>query len=97
MGMGHIIFETDCLNLQHTITSNVFDDAAVGVLFRDVRCLLQLSFLTHAVMHCTRTCNKPAHELASLGAAGAYGSQVLWLSDVPSDVLRLVAGDSVES
>lgn len=33
LGMGHVIFETDCLNQQHAITSN----APLGVLFRDAR------------------------------------------------------------
>lgn len=97
MGVGHAIFETDCLNLKEAMIGRGFDDAPLGVLFRDVRCMLQLNFSSVSVKHCVRVCNKPAHELAALGVREVHGNHAVWLTDLPLSIQRLVAGDLAES
>lgn len=67
-GMGRVIFETDCLNLQQAISSTAQDRGPLGVLFREAKFLLQLGFIEYKIMYCPRTCNLPAHVLAAIGS-----------------------------
>lgn len=93
IGIGRVVFETDCVILKHALANMSLDNASYGVLVREARYLLRLNFIDYSVEYCPRDCNKPAHELASLGLGSVYGDHMLWLSDYPSSVTRLVAGD----
>lgn len=53
MGVGHAIFETDCLNLKEATTGRGFDDAPLGALFREVCSMLQLNFSSLCRALCT--------------------------------------------
>ena len=66
-GMGRVIFETDCLGLAQAINSTVHDRSNLGVVFREATYLLPTSFNKWSIVHCPRDCNKPAHELATIG------------------------------
>jgi hypothetical protein len=94
LGFGRIIIATDCQNLQRAITSSEFDLAELGVLFCEVKFLLQTEFIEHRVIFVPRVCNKPAHELATLGLNGVSNEHQVWLDQVPVDVSRALYGDS---
>ncbi|KAE8785543.1 hypothetical protein D1007_40705 [Hordeum vulgare] len=44
-GMGRVIFETDCSNLQQAISSTAQDRGPLGILFREAKFRLQLGFI----------------------------------------------------
>lgn len=94
-GMGKVVFETDCLGLVRAMKSKMFDRSPLGVVFRETRFLLQLGISEWSIIHCPRTCNVPAHELAAIGRSGAYGDQHVWLAHLPSVVNVAVAADVV--
>jgi hypothetical protein len=86
LGVGRVIFESDCLNLVTAVTTSDYSLSPIGVLLNDLRYQLRMSFIDASVVYAPRSCNKPAHELAALGVGVA--EQTLWLSDY-----RLVTGD----
>jgi hypothetical protein len=96
-GMGRVIFATDCASLQHAATTTELDRAPLGTLFREVKYLLSMGFIEHQIIFCPRLCNKPAHLLASYGVREIHGSHSMWLTDLPDDVARAVAGDLAAS
>ena len=97
MGICRVIVATDSLNLKQALTSNSFDHARLGHLFLDIKYRLTMEFHDYVVEYCPRACNKPAHCLAALGIRESGTDQLLWLSDYPDDVSRLVADDFVVS
>ncbi|KAI4982352.1 hypothetical protein ZWY2020_022844 [Hordeum vulgare] len=90
--MGRVIFETDCTNLQHAISSSAQDRGPLGILFREAKFRLQFGFLEWQVVYSPRMCNIAAHVLAASGMVGDFDSQV-WLYNLPNDVTRGVAAD----
>jgi hypothetical protein len=44
-----------------------------------------------------RVCNKPAHELAAMGVGEVHDNHVIWTSNFPTNVTRLVTGDCAVS
>lgn len=63
---------------------------------RDAKFHISLDFIDVSVVHCPRECNRPAHELAALGAGQIHGDHMLWLTNYLNTVGRLVAHDLVE-
>lgn len=92
-GMDRVIFETDCLPIKQAIASSSSDRSALGVLFREAKCQLQLGFIDQSVVYCPRTCNTPAHVLATYDCRNYLYGQHVWLSGFPCDVTRVVAAD----
>jgi ribonuclease HI len=92
-GMGKIIFSTDCMILKQAMESTVYDLSSLGSLVVHIKFLLATSFISFKFEHVPRACNKPAHELAALGARGELDSFALWFEDLPPDVCNMVAGD----
>lgn len=91
-GMGRVIFATDCLNLKQALCSDIADHAALGILFREAKFILQTSFFEFKVVHCNRKCNVPAHLLANLGTSASMEGQV-WLTNLPPNVNAAVVDD----
>jgi hypothetical protein len=56
-----------------------------------------MGFIEHQIIFCPRLYNKPAHVLASYGVMEIHRSHSTWLTDLPDDVARAVAGDLAAS
>ncbi|KAE8770297.1 hypothetical protein D1007_57989 [Hordeum vulgare] len=84
-GMGSIILETDSQILAKALGGTEFDLTPEGIIFRDLRSFIRLSFISVDVCFAQRGCNKLAHELAALGS-GQVAECVVWLDYVPDSV-----------
>jgi hypothetical protein len=96
-GMGKVIFATDCSCLKLAISSDEYDCAPLGTLFREIKFLLRMGFIEYRIEYCPRLCNKPAHVLASIGAQEVEDDHTLWLTDLPDDVSHTVVDNIVAS
>jgi hypothetical protein len=92
-GIGRPVFATDCLVLKQAVNSNDYDDAPLGALFREVKYNLWLNFIDYRVIYVHRSCNKPAHELAALGAAEPQSYHNVWVENYPIAVTSAMSGD----
>jgi hypothetical protein len=78
------------------LSSNIYDDAQGGSLFREIKFLLGINFIDFRIVHASRVCNNVAHSLATLGSKLNVGSMVIWHDgEVPEDVIPLLAVDLV--
>lgn len=93
LGMGNVIFETDCLILKHALVGSEYDFASFDVLVREAKSNLILGFLSSQVEYCPRSCNSAAHVLAAKGALRSRSSPCFWLDCFPDYVVSAVAGD----
>ena len=84
---------TGCLTLQQSIVSMFVDQAKLGNLFREAKYQLRLGFMEYKVLFQSRECNVPAHMSARHGAGLALDSERVWLTNLPPDVISVVAGD----
>lgn len=91
--MGRVLFEMDSLILHQAVTSNSYDFAPLGQMFRKIKTKLSTQFLRAGVVHVLRDGNKPAHVLAAMGAGLASGEIRMWLDSFPADVTRYVTGN----
>jgi hypothetical protein len=95
-GIHKVELETDCLTMKVALSSNIYDDAQGGSLFREIKILLGINFIDFRIVHASRVCNNVAHSLATLGSKLNVGSMVIWHDDeVPEDVISLLAADLV--
>ncbi|KAI5012184.1 hypothetical protein ZWY2020_024318 [Hordeum vulgare] len=69
-GMGRVIFETDCSNLQQAIYSTTQDRGPLGILFREAKFRLQLGFIEWQVVYSPGMRNTAAHVLAARSMVG---------------------------
>lgn len=97
LGVGGVLFETDSIILVNAMTSNEFDYAPLGNLFRELKLKLLTEFIHASVVHVTRDYNKPDHVLAALDAGLVNGDSRQWFDNYPDDVTHAVTGDSVVS
>ena len=67
LGMGKVIFETDCINLQQAMNSSNYSMSTIGNLISDMQFRLRMDFIEARVVYVSRNCNKPAQELAVWG------------------------------
>jgi hypothetical protein len=93
LGVGRVIFETDCLVLEQTLGSTTYDHASVGILFSELKFRMCTHFIEDHIIHVLRDCNKPAHLLAALCTSVNHGGHSMWTSNYPDDVTRAVTGD----
>jgi hypothetical protein len=56
-----------------------------------------MNFIEARVVFSPRVCNKPAHELAAMGVGEVPDNHVIWTSNFPTNVTRLVTGDCAVS
>jgi ribonuclease HI len=89
-GVTHVLIESDSQNLVRAMQSTEFDRAPEGIIYRDLRLYMQLSFNSFEFTFAPRTCNKIAHELAAYGAS-RQDILTLWPESLPNDVLVSVA------
>lgn len=88
-GISQVIIESDSTNLVSAIQTSQFDQAPDGVIFRGIREVLSLQFVSVLFSSVprsrSRSCNQCAHELAQ---AGLVRDWVNRLSDmIPSQTL----------
>jgi hypothetical protein len=62
-------------------------------MIEDMKFRLRLNFVDARVVYAPRSCNKPAHELAAWSVQGGLTEHVIWTTDLPTSVTRLVTGD----
>ena len=94
MGCQKVILEPDAVALKQAITSDLYDYSSLGVLFKEIRAVLQSAFQSCKVETCPRACNISAHCLAAHGVCMERKSYQIWLDPFPSHVKKLVAGES---
>ena len=92
MGCQNLILETDASILRQALTSDMYDNADLGNLFRDMRLLIRLSFKCCIIQNCPRTCNIVAHQLAAYGAVQEREAYQVWLDPFPTAVKNVIAG-----
>jgi hypothetical protein len=97
LSVGRAVFEMDCINLQQAMMMTSYDYGPLGILISGLKFRLRLNFLEATVIYAPRSCNRPAHELASLGVEVVDGEHVSCMSNYPNSVARLVSGDMVVS
>ena len=51
LGMGRVIFQTDCLPLQQAMSSSSADRSSIGVLIREAKFQLQIGFIEAKLVH----------------------------------------------
>jgi hypothetical protein len=73
MGIGRVKMATDCLTLQNALTSTKYVLSHIGALLRQIKFMLNLSFIDFQVVYVSRSCNKPAHNLAAHGMTTRCG------------------------
>ncbi|CAM0944395.1 unnamed protein product [Alopecurus aequalis] len=93
LGVGRVVFETDCLVLKNAIESPAYDFSPLGILFNELKFKLCMSFIEARIMHVQRFCNTPAHVLASMGAGVVGCEHSVWVSNYPDAVTRAVTSD----
>jgi ribonuclease HI len=92
-GMSSIIIESDALNLVSAMRSSDFDRAQEGIIYRDLRLFLNLSFNSFEFYYIPRTCNKIAHELAAYDTSR---QDMFWPESLPNYVRVRLASVSAE-
>ncbi|KAM0853897.1 hypothetical protein ACQ4PT_050759 [Festuca glaucescens] len=95
LGIGRVIFATDCTELKQAMCSNSLDLSRLGHLVRQAKFMLRLASISFSVEYCPRACNIPVHKLAALGGSMNQGDFGHWLNDLPPDVMSAVANDLV--
>jgi hypothetical protein len=93
MGIGRLIFATDCMTLKQAMMNGEMDLSLLGIKFRQIKYLLDVNFIETEIIHSLRICNKLAHALASLGTGVVYGHYATWATEVHDFVVQLVSGD----
>jgi hypothetical protein len=74
------------------LQSTSYDRAPEGIIYRDIRQFMRLSFSKIVFSFAPRDCSKVAHALAELGSNG-QDLRRLWVETVPNDVNALMASD----
>ena len=73
LGISRVALETDSTNLVKALTSNSFDQAPGGIIFREVRVLLSMHFVLVSLAHVPRGCNVCPRS-SSVGSSKGLGS-----------------------
>jgi len=95
-GISRVIIETDSTNLVSALCSNAFDRAPGGTIFSEARSILMQHFVPVSISSIPRTCNRCAHELASLGFARDPDLPGVWDDPLPEFVSTLVDRDHAD-
>lgn len=96
-GISRVIVETDSANLASALQSTSFDQAPGGVIFREVRELINSHFVIREIVSIPRSCNRCAHELACYGLSRDPDNPSFWVDPLPSFVNTLVSRDLTDS
>ena len=82
--------------LVRAMQSTEYDRSLEGILYRNLRIFMQLSFNSFEIVYAPRTCNFLAHSLAAYGAR-RQDMKLLWPDSLPDDVSVMVASASAVS
>jgi hypothetical protein len=74
------------------ISTNDYDDAAIGILITEMKSLVSSAFISFECSFKNRDCNRAAHELAVLGHLGNQGEEQID-SSIPECVHVIIAND----
>jgi hypothetical protein len=74
------------------ITSESFDDTAVGVLIAEIKALAADCFINFECVFKVQECNRATHELAKLGHLCIHGEEQV-TSSIPEVIRVIVAND----
>ena len=61
LGCQRIILETDAAALKQAITTDAYDGSNLGVIFKEIKTVIRLSFQSCKVEVCPPSCNISAH------------------------------------
>ena len=92
LGIGKLIVETDAKMVVQALSSNAFDDSAVGVLVAEIKSLASSNFISFKCVFRVRECNRAANELAKLGYDCVQGEEQITTS-IPGSVLVMITND----
>lgn len=67
-GVGHLVVETDALEVVRAVLSNEYDLSSATHLVAELKSLLTWNFISWRIQQRPRSCNRVAHELASWGS-----------------------------
>jgi len=96
VGVGHIIVETDALAVVQAVYSEEYMLSDVCNLVEEFRSLLTWNFISWQVQQRPRSCNRVAHELASLGSV-CHPNEEPQLVSIPASIQSVIAEDSAFS
>jgi hypothetical protein len=57
LGIGRLIFSIDCMTLKQALASGEMDFPPLCIKFRQIRFLLNISFIETEIVHRPRLCN----------------------------------------
>lgn len=90
LGIGHLIVETDAKMVAQAVSTNDFDDAAMGLLVSEIKNLVSSCFISFECVFKSWECNQAAHELAKLGLLCNQGEEQI-MSSIPKSIHVFVA------
>ena len=93
MGCSRVQLETDAIELKKAITSQEYDLSYLGHLFREIKALLDVAYDDVKISWCKTSCNDVAHYLAAQGALLGDNNQMVWIIDLPQNVIDFCAGN----
>jgi hypothetical protein len=81
MGMGIVIFESDCLDLKLALTSSDYSFSSAGNLISDMKFRLQINYIEGIVVYTPRVWNRQGHELVAVGLGEVHEQHVIWTAN----------------
>ena len=96
VGVGHVVVESDDVAVVQAVYSSAYDLSAVTHLVAELRSLLSMNFISWVVQQSPRSCNRVAHELASLGSMSDPAMAPV-LVPIQAHIMYLIADDSAPS
>jgi hypothetical protein len=95
-GVGHVVIETDALAVVQAVYSDEYTLSDVFNLVEELRSLLVWNFICWSVQQRPRSCNRVAHELASLVSVYDPDEEPILVS-ILAHIQSVIAEDSALS
>lgn len=93
-GMSRLVLETDAINIKTALTSQIYDLSPIGMVIKDIKCLMFTEFTKVRVVLQPRSCNLVADRLAKFGCQLDQGAVMIWPDGNPAFVNDEVVVDS---
>ena len=90
-GVGQVIIETDAMAVVH-VYSNAYEFSAMAHIVAELRSLLSLNFVSWRIQHRSRTSNRVAHELATLGSLCSLDAEPI-MGSIPLCIQFVIADE----
>jgi len=91
-GVGQVIVETDAMAVVQAVYSNAFEFSAMAHIVAELRSLLSLNFVSWRIQHRSRTSNRVAHELATLGSLCSLDAEPI-MGSIPLCIQFVIADE----